>query len=133
MKMRAVLLFLVAIVPNVSSTNTTAKSFIYIRGNDLKGCTTGKRVTNIEDCKVAQKYLKNEDGRPPIIEENNFEKNLGNAPSGCYYFVSDNRLQFNDAHTDLKKFVEGDEPVCKVPGTGLGLTEKGFVEYAPFL
>ena len=120
--MRAALLCLVAIVPNVSSTTTakatTPQSFIYVRGDALKGCTAGKRVTTRDECAVSRDYLRSADGRPAVLKD---DKNLAQAPAGCYYYVDGKELHFNHAHTDLKKLFAGDEPICKVPGTGLGL------------
>merc|ERR1719183_11471 len=140
MKMRLVLLFLVAIVPNVSSTTTTKattakvatakattpkattpkattpQSYVYVRGDDLKGCTTGERVLSQEECRIASYYFRDETGRPAALKE---DKNLNISPGGCYYYVQGKELHFNNEnHNDLKKLFAGDEPICKVPGTG---------------
>ena len=104
-----------------AATTAPPQSFIYIRSDALKGCTTGKRVTTREECIVARDYFRSPDGRPAVMKE----KTLALAPSGCYYYVAGRELHFNYGHTDLKKLFAGDELICKVPGTGLGLHWKG--------
>ena len=119
--------------PKATTTTTTTKaattaattappqSFIYIRSDALKGCTTGERETTMGECIIARHYFR----RPGVYHsrpaEIKVDKFLAQAPSGCYYYVDGKELHFNHGHTDLKKLFAGDEPICKVPGTGLGL------------
>ena len=104
-----------------TAETTTPQSFIYIRSDALKGCTTGERVTTLGECIIARDYFR----RPGVYHsrpaEIKVDKFLAQAPSGCYYYVDGKELHFNHGHTDLKKLFAGDELICKVPGTGLGL------------